>query len=164
MSNSFNLCSTHFFWGGNVLPGNCLLWGDAGESISKFCDIESSSRNTKHPQPWNLQGIAYGYAEVLKQGQRKQTMSRLKRINQNTSCHNWYRIYSIMSGGLYIFFIILCCLQLRSAYTFFFSLSRWHSVFPWLWFFEQTLVSHLIFFSITCTSITGGIVMNTRQS
>jgi len=40
---------------------------------------------------------------------------------------------------------------------------RWRSVFPWLSFADQILLSHSIFFSITCTSVTGGIVINRRQ-
>jgi len=55
----------------------------------------------------------------------------------------------------------------RAAYIFdFFTLWKgvgWRSVFPGLPFFDQTLFSHSILFSITCTSVTGGIMMNRRQ-
>jgi len=40
---------------------------------------------------------------------------------------------------------------------------KWHSVFPRLHFVNQTLFSHSILFAITCTSITGGIMVNRRQ-
>jgi len=39
----------------------------------------------------------------------------------------------------------------------------WRSVFPWLRFVDRTLISHSILFSITCTTVTGGIMMNRRQ-
>jgi len=35
---------------------------------------------------------------------------------------------------------------------------RWRSVFAWLRFVDQTLLSHSIFFSITCTSVTDSSV------
>ena len=58
-------------------------------------------------------------------------------------------------------------LQWRAAYIFYFfyfiEKYRRRSVFPYLRFVEQTLLSHSIFFSITCTSDTGGIMMNRRQ-
>jgi len=34
---------------------------------------------------------------------------------------------------------------------------------PWLRFVDQILLSHSIFFSITCTSVTVGIMINRRQ-
>ena len=40
---------------------------------------------------------------------------------------------------------------------------RWRSVFPWLRFVDQILISHLIYFNITCTSVTAGIMINRRQ-
>jgi len=36
-------------------------------------------------------------------------------------------------------------------------------VFPWLRFVDQITFSHSIFFSIMCTSVTGGIMINRRQ-
>jgi len=35
--------------------------------------------------------------------------------------------------------------------------------FPCLRFVDQTIFSHSILFSITCTSVTGGIMINRRQ-
>jgi len=35
----------------------------------------------------------------------------------------------------------------------------WCSVFPWLPFVDQIILSHSIVFSITCTSVTGGIMI-----
>jgi len=32
-------------------------------------------------------------------------------------------------------------------------------VFPWLRFVDQIILSHSIFFSMTCTSVTGGIMI-----
>jgi len=40
---------------------------------------------------------------------------------------------------------------------------RWRSISLWLRFFDQTLFSHSVLFNITCTSVTGEIMMNTRQ-
>jgi len=40
---------------------------------------------------------------------------------------------------------------------------RWRSVFPYAHFVDQILLSHSIFFNITCTSVTGGIMINRRQ-
>jgi len=37
------------------------------------------------------------------------------------------------------------------------------TVFPWLCFFYQTLFLCYILYSIMCTSVTGGIMMNKRQ-
>jgi len=39
----------------------------------------------------------------------------------------------------------------------------WRSVFTWLRFVDQILLAHSILFSITCTSVTGGIMINRRQ-
>jgi len=39
---------------------------------------------------------------------------------------------------------------------------RWRSVLPWLCFFDQAFFPHSILFSITCISVTGGVMMNTR--
>jgi len=52
-----------------------------------------------------------------------------------------------------------------SHFLFFYFIERyrWRSVFPWLRFIDQTLLSHSFFFSNTCTSVTAGIVMNRRQ-
>jgi len=50
-----------------------------------------------------------------------------------------------IEGGLYFLFLYLI------------ETYRWRSVFPWLRFVEQTLLSHSILFSITCTSVTGEI-------
>ena len=62
------------------------------------------------------------------------------------------------------FFIILCGLKSRPAYIFYFiERYRWRSVFPWLRFVDQILLSQSIFFSITCTYVTGGIMINRRQ-
>jgi len=41
---------------------------------------------------------------------------------------------------------------------------KWHSAFPWLRFVHQILLTHPIFFSITCTSVAAGIMINRRQS
>jgi len=65
-----------------------------------------------------------------------------------------------------VFFIISCGLQSGTAYIFYFLLYR--NVYMTLslslaTFFDQILLSHSIFFNITCTSVTGGIMINRRQ-
>jgi len=52
---------------------------------------------------------------------------------------------------------------LHFLFLFFIKRYRWRSVFPWLRFVDQTLLSHSIFFSITCTSVAGGIMINRKQ-
>jgi len=52
---------------------------------------------------------------------------------------------------------------LHILFLYFIARFRWRSVFLWLRFVGQTLLSHWIFFSITCTSVTGGIMINRRQ-
>jgi len=37
------------------------------------------------------------------------------------------------------------------------------SILSWLCFVDQTLFPHFILFSITCASVTGGIMMNRLQ-
>jgi len=57
-------------------------------------------------------------------------------------------------------------LTIRTAYIFyFFTLSKGidDSFLPWLRFVDQTLLTHSIFLSITCTSVTRGIMINRRQ-
>jgi len=54
-------------------------------------------------------------------------------------------------GGLHFLFIYLV------------ERYRWHSVFPWLCFVNQAHFLHSTLFSITCTYITGGSMMNRRQ-
>jgi len=56
----------------------------------------------------------------------------------------------------------------HAAYIFYFYLSKGIDdaqgvVFPWLRFVDQIIFSLSIFFSITCTSVTGGIMINRRQ-
>jgi len=79
-----------------------------------------------------------------------------------------YHIYSIVSRGLWSFFSTISCgLYSRATYIFLFlyliERYRWRSVFPWLRFVYQTLFSYSILFSITCASVTAGIMMNRRQ-
>jgi len=62
-----------------------------------------------------------------------------------------YFVRLITKGGLHFLFL------------YFIERYRWRSVFRWRRFFDQTLISHYIFFSITCTSVTGGIIINRRQ-
>jgi len=52
---------------------------------------------------------------------------------------------------------------LHFLFIYFIERYRWRSVFPWLRFVEKILLSHSIFFSITCTSVTGGIMITRRQ-
>jgi len=52
---------------------------------------------------------------------------------------------------------------LHFSFLYFIERFRWRSVFPWLRFVDRTILSHSIFFSITCTSISGGIMINRRQ-
>jgi len=40
---------------------------------------------------------------------------------------------------------------------------KWRSTFPWLRFVDRTIFSYSIIFSITCTAVTGGIMMNRKQ-
>jgi len=56
-----------------------------------------------------------------------------------------------ITGGLHFLFL------------YFIERHRWRSVFPWLSFVDQALLSHSIFFSIMCTSIAGRIMINRRQ-
>jgi len=44
---------------------------------------------------------------------------------------------------------------LHFLFFYFIESYRWRSVFPWLHFVEQILLSYSIFFSITFTSVTG---------
>jgi len=81
----------------------------------------------------------------------------------------WLSISYLFDGKprLTIFFIILCDLLSRAAYIFYiFTLSKYtdnvHRFLGYV-FVNQTLFSHSILFSITCTSVTGGIMMNRRQ-
>ena len=79
-----------------------------------------------------------------------------------------YRVYSIVSRGLWIFFSSFRAAYDKGRLTYFIFYfidleSRWRSVFPWLRFVDQTPFSHSILFSITCTSATVGIMMNRRQ-
>jgi len=62
--------------------------------------------------------------------------------------HDFMRLR--IKGGLHFFI----CLLYRKA---------WRFVFPWLRFVDQTLISHCVLFSITCTSITWGIIINRSQ-
>ena len=65
------------------------------------------------------------------------------------------------------FFIVSCGLQSRAAYIFhFFTLSKGIDDVPAFLgcvIFDQTLFSHYILFSITCTYVTGAIMTNRRQ-
>jgi len=78
-----------------------------------------------------------------------------------------YRIYSIVSRCSCEVFIS----TFRAAYNqgriiFFFSLSKGTDdaqSFLGYVFFDQTLISHSILFSTTCTSVSAGIMMNRRQ-
>jgi len=80
-----------------------------------------------------------------------------------------YRIYSVVSRGLHkAFFHHFMRLTIKGGLPFLFlcliERYSWRSsAFPWLRFVDQTLFSHSILFSITCTSVTGGIMMNRRQ-
>jgi len=64
-------------------------------------------------------------------------------------------------------FIILCGVCSRKAYIFCFStlsngIDGAQSFLGYV-FIDRTLFSHSILFSITCTSVTGGVMMNRRQ-
>ena len=52
---------------------------------------------------------------------------------------------------------------LHFLFFYFIESYRWRSVFPHVHFVDQIILSHSIFFSITCTSVTGGIMINRRQ-
>ena len=65
------------------------------------------------------------------------------------SFHGFMRL--AMNGGLHCLFF------------YFIERHRWRSVFSWLRFLDQILLSHSILFNITCTSVTGGIIINIRQ-
>jgi len=52
---------------------------------------------------------------------------------------------------------------LQLLFFYFIERYRWRSVFPWPHFVDQILLSHSIFFSIMCTSVTGGIMITRRQ-
>jgi len=52
---------------------------------------------------------------------------------------------------------------LQLLFLYFIERYRWRSVFPWLPFVDQTLLSDSIFFSITYTSVTGGVMKYRRQ-
>jgi len=53
--------------------------------------------------------------------------------------------------------------DLHFLFFYFIETYRWRSVFPWLRFVNQIHLSHSVFFSITCTSVTGGIMINRRR-
>jgi len=77
-----------------------------------------------------------------------------------------YQVYSFVSRGLWNFFFISCGLQsgaLHFLFLYFIERHRWRSVFPWPSFVDQALLSHSIFFSMMCTSIAGGIMINRRK-
>jgi len=63
--------------------------------------------------------------------------------------HHFMRL--TVKGGLHFLFF------------YFIERYRWRSVFPHVHFVDQIILSHSIFFSITCTSVTGGIMINRRQ-
>jgi len=52
---------------------------------------------------------------------------------------------------------------LHFLFFYFIERYRWRSVSSWERFVDQILISHSIFFSITCKSVTEGIMMNRRQ-
>ena len=63
--------------------------------------------------------------------------------------HHFMRL--TIKGGLYFLFL------------YFIERYRRRSVFPWLRFVDQILLSHSIFFSTTFTSVSGEIMINRRQ-
>jgi len=73
-----------------------------------------------------------------------------------------YHIYSIVSCG-FLSFVLTISRALHFLFLYLMERFGKCSVFPWLRFFNITLFSHPILFSIMCTSITGGNMMNRRQ-
>jgi len=73
----------------------------------------------------------------------------------------------LLTAAYKVFFIISCSLQSRAAYIFyFFTLSKGiidAQSFLGCIFLNQTFFSQSMRFNITCTSVTGVIMMNRRQ-
>ena len=82
-------------------------------------------------------------------------------VSKHLSHSEWLVILTCYFSGVY-FMRLTIKGGLQFLFLYFIERYRWRSVFPWLRFVDQTL-SHSIFFSITCTSVTGGIMINRRQ-